>query len=287
MGLSMIPIKRINRTGDAFIDSCFHFDLVEYEEIRDWSQITDAVSLAEQGNGAIESGEAGRLQDAIRSCNALKNKYPDLDFCYAWLCNFYLQLGSYGEAQKAVADGLRLARSKFWLCEKMAAVHLKTGELEDAVRWWIRALVIRVSARKLGFETLLYLSYVAEGLGLHAECRALRQEADRIRDGIRLAPTAANNLYKLSALRGSSSMGRSITLFLTEYIYPESERQLEQLRRVAPKGIYCKHCNTRYVGKELRWYEIGETGTCVFYSCPKCRCNLAYYPGEDTGPDSA
>lgn len=278
--LTVIPMKTIGRTGDAFVDSCFAFDLVEYDETRDWSEIAEAVSLAEQGNEAIFSGQAGRMQEVIRSCNGLKTRYPDFDFCYTWLSRFYLHLDNYGEAHKAVTDGLRLARSKFRLCEKMAKIHLKTGELEDAVRWWVRALVRRVSARKLDdVVTLIHLSYVAEALELPTECRALRQVADRIRsDGIRLASAAANNLYSLSRAWGSPSMKRSITMFLEEYIYPEAKTRLEELRRLAPKGIYCKHCSTRYGGEELTWYKVGASGEpCVFYSCPKCRCNLSYH----------
>lgn len=120
--MSVIPIKTIDRTGDEFVDSCFHFDLAEYDEVRDWSKIPEATALAKKGNEAVLAGEYGRFQEAIRLGTDLRSTYPDFDFCYAWLAHLYLQLNSFGEAHKAVADGLRLAKSKYRLCEKRASI---------------------------------------------------------------------------------------------------------------------------------------------------------------------
>lgn len=284
--VGITQIRTIDRTGDAFIDSCFHFDFIVLDEVRDWSQIPEAAALVKKANESIFSGHPGKVKEAIILAEELRKKYPDFDFCYAWLGELYLHLNSYGEAQKAVADGLRLARSKDHLCEKMAMIHLKVCELDEAVKWWIRALVIEISARKQNnIETLLYLSYVAEALELDIECQALRNEVDRIStSGFRLASDIVQNLSALSQASGSPSLKRAIALFVREYISVESDRRLEELRRAAPKGIYCKDCNTRYSVEQITWHDIGGPGSrSIFYRCPTCQCNLAYYPEKDIG----
>lgn len=274
--VGVITIKTIDQTGDAYIDSCFRFDFQQYKEDRDWSQIPEAIAIARAGN-------AGETEEGIRLAKELRNKYLDFDFCYSWLGNLYLRLNSYGEAYNAVSEGLRLARSKYSLCRTMGMIHLKVGELPEAVKWWIRSLVIRICAHKLNdVEILIYLSYVAEALGLDTECSILRRRADDINSGgIRLSSQKANELYAWTRQWSSSSMKQAITLLVHEYITPEVDRKLKELRKIAPNGVFCQDCKQRYKIEECKSPDID--GEMIIFGCPKCRINIMYNPKEDVG----
>jgi len=278
--VAAIPIKTIGKTGDTYIDSCFHFEFQQHKESRDWSQIPEAATIPRTAN-------SGQTNEALQLAEQFVKKYTDFDFGYYWLGNLYLQLGLYGPASKAITEGLQLSKSKYSLCRTMGMIHLKIGELPDAVKWWIRSLVIRISTNELNdVEILIYLSYVAEALQLNSECLSLRKCADQINTSqIRLASEATNKLFRLAATCGSPSIKRAITLFVKEYIILRSEERSQGFDNVAPEGVYCAICKTRIPLKDCISPRVVDEGgvSGIIFDCPKCRTTRVYRSDTDTG----
>jgi tetratricopeptide (TPR) repeat protein len=167
-----------------------------------------------------EASNAGRVEEAIRFAEALRDKYPDFYFPYYWFAVSYRKQGRYDDAQNALGDGLRLSKSKYQLCQMYGDTEWELGNLPEAVKWWIISIVVQVSTENLDdFVSFLHLSYVAEQLGLGSACSRLRQFVDRIRIGqIRLNGDAANKLYIATRRQGTESMKRAIDLLDREYL---------------------------------------------------------------------
>ncbi len=68
-----------------------------------------------------------------------------------------------------------------------------------------------------------------------------------------------------------------------DWLAEELSARLVAARNAAARGVYCNVCNTRYSIEQLVWFKVGESRS-VFYGCPKCRANFAYYPDEDAAP---
>jgi tetratricopeptide (TPR) repeat protein len=206
-------LKTIAKTGDKYVDDCFHIGFQEFDEPRRWNEIPEAQAITGPGN-------AGRLEEALRLAKALQNKYPDFYYSYYWFAVLYRKQARYDSARSALTQGLEVCKSKYKLCQMMGDTEWETGNLPEAVKWWIKNIVIQVSVHNLDdYVSFLHLSYVAEQLGLPVASSRLRQYVDRIRYGeIRLNPDAANKLYTGTRRQGTESMKRAIDLLDREYL---------------------------------------------------------------------
>lgn len=207
------PIKFIARTGDTYVDTCFSIEFQEFDDGRDWFEIPEAKAISQAGN-------AGRVEEALRHAEALRIKYPDFHFSYLWLSILYRKQGRTADAMIALNDGLRLSRSKYELCQNYGDTEWELGHLAEAVKWWIKSIVIQVGTKSLGnFVAFLQLSYVAEAAGLQGACSHLRRFVDRMRAGeIRLNADVANKLYSATRSQGTASMKQAIDLLDKEFL---------------------------------------------------------------------
>jgi hypothetical protein len=207
------PIKSIPKTDDAYVDSCFQIEFQEFDDGRDWRELPEAKAVSQAGN-------AGKIEEALHCAEVLRSKYPDFYFSYYWFCILYRKQGRHADAIHALNDGLRLAKSKYELCQMYGDTEWYPGHLLKAVKWWINSIVIQVGTMNLGsYGAFLYVSYVAEALGLESACLHLRQFVDRIgTGGIRLNAGPANTLFMAARLLGSTSMKRAIDLLDREYL---------------------------------------------------------------------
>jgi tetratricopeptide (TPR) repeat protein len=206
-------IKAVAQTGDPYVDSCFQIELQEFDEGRDWFEMPEAKAMTQAGN-------AGRVDEALRGAEALRVKYPDFFFPYLWFSILYRKQGRHADAKNSLNAGLQFSRSKFELCQNYGDTEWELGNLPEAVKWWVKSIVIQVSTKSLGnFAPFLQLSYVAEALGLQSACSRLRQFVDRMRPGeIRLNGDAANKLYLATRSQGTESMKRAIGLLDREFL---------------------------------------------------------------------
>ena len=162
--LKPIPLKAVTKTGDSYVDACFQIEFQEFYEDRDWFGIPEAKVIPEAGN-------AGSIEEALCLAKALRDKYPDFYFSYYWFAILYCKQGHYEDARNSLIKGLHLVKSKYHLCEKMGDIERELVNLQEAVKWWIKSIVIQVSTEKIdNYNSFLYLSYVAEKFGLDGVC---------------------------------------------------------------------------------------------------------------------
>jgi tetratricopeptide (TPR) repeat protein len=203
----------IAKTGDAYVDDCFYIEFEEFGESRAWFEMPEAKPIPQMGN-------SGRVEEALRLAQPLRDKHNDFDFAYYWLAALYGKQGRYGDARSSLMEGLRLAKSKYSLCSMMGDTEWELDGLPEAVKWWIRSVVIQISVGKIKlFTPFLYLASVAEQLGLGRTSSRLTQYADRTSSSeIRLDPDVVERLYADTRRQGTESMRRAIELLDREFL---------------------------------------------------------------------
>jgi hypothetical protein len=106
----------------------------------------------------------------------------------------------------------------------MGRTEWQAENLLEAVKWWIRSIVIRVSTDTFDdVEPFLYLSYVAETLGFTGACSALREIVNQIHK-VGLNVETAEKLYAATHSQGTPSLKKAIDLLQRQFLgVPESE----------------------------------------------------------------
>ncbi len=160
-------LTTVAKTGDPYIDDCLQLDFEEFDEGRLWGEMPEAKAIPQAAN-------AGQTDEALHLAQALRDKHPDFHFAYRWLNYLYRKQGRLADARNAALAGLRLSKSKYDLCQVMADTEWEQGNLPEAVKWWLRSVMIQAGTKSLGdFASFLYLSYVAERSGLADTCSRL------------------------------------------------------------------------------------------------------------------
>jgi len=274
-------IKTEAGTGDKYVDTCLKIEFQETHDGRKWYEMPECKAV-------VEAGNAGRTEEALRLVKALRDKYQDFWFPYYWLNVLYRKQKRYDDALKALFDGLRLSKSKYVLCAMMGSTRWETDNLLEAVKWWIRAIIIQIATKEItDDEPFLQLSYVAWQLGLKVVCLRLRRYVDAInRTKPRLIADAANRLYIATRLQGTESMKRTIALLDQEYLSRDlSISSIEDFIDSVVSGDLTAECLiqiTDYqhlydrLAEDLKkfWpsdFRVPETlWDCLSGTCPKC-----------------
>ncbi|HEY1389115.1 MAG TPA: hypothetical protein VGF38_11275 [Ktedonobacterales bacterium] len=214
-GVQPRAVKQVASTGDSYVDNCFHVDFQEFEDTRDWYQMPEAKPIPQAVN-------AGNLDEALRLAQTLRETFPDFDYSYSAFAMIYRKQNRYDDARHAIEEGLQAAKQKSGLCSSMGDIEWQAGNLREAVPWWIKSIVLQASTEHpTEYGPFMYLSYVAEQLGLGGACSRLRDVVDSIRAGkIRLSSEGANPLYAATRREGADSMKQAIQILDSEYLKP-------------------------------------------------------------------
>jgi tetratricopeptide (TPR) repeat protein len=194
------------RASSAFADDCFR---LEFQEVRDHRRLLDGADAREM----IKAQRAGNLAAALREAEGLCRKYPDCHSFYYWLGYLHAEGKRYQESRAVLLKGIQQAREKASLYDRLARTEWESGDLREAVKWWTRSLVVRVETGNFDdTDPFLYLSYVADGLGMAAESRVFRRHTrtdlvPEVADRIRRAAGAA--FYILRAGYEPASAGKA------------------------------------------------------------------------------
>jgi tetratricopeptide (TPR) repeat protein len=187
------------KTGDLYIDECFKIDFTEEKENRHWQDIPEAQEMIREGN-------AKNYENAIQHARELSKIYPDYDLSYYWLGRLYADQNKFEDSKKILLDGLRYAKSKVRLCDRIARTEYHAGNLPEAVKWWIRSMIIRIKTKNYDDpDPFLYLWYISEGLGLKDVSQILSE-----RSSTGLTYEAANLLRRAAISQGTNSMKNAI-----------------------------------------------------------------------------
>lgn len=191
--------------GRGYVEACFNFPFREEKETRTADDVPGAMDIGSAGN-------EGRVDEGLRLAEALRASHPDFFFSYVWLGLLNSRRSDLDSARDALLDGLRHSRSKYSICRALADIERDAGDLGEAVRWWTRAVVLQMQIGDgCNDAPFLYLSHVAEALGLFRECQTLRQYMQRIGPGYPLSPQAAARLHGLTHQQGSRHIRQALT----------------------------------------------------------------------------
>jgi len=221
----LIKIKTFPETDDDYVDQCFKIEFQEFEENRDWFDMPEAKAVTESGN-------TGKIEEALILAKTMQNRHPDFWFPYFWRAILYSKKRNYKDVWKVLLEGLELSKSKFDLCAKLGNLEWELAEdLPEAIKWWAKSIVIQISAKEFlnrdasmarlrwNDSPFFYLSYVAEQLGLSRPFWKLRGYADQINiDKHCFIPEEAEKLYAAVHNQGTVSIGKVIELLSEKYL---------------------------------------------------------------------
>ena len=107
----------------------------------------------------------------------------------------------------------------------MGDMEWELRNLPEAVKWWIKSVAVQVGSQyATDYVAFLYLSYVAEAIGIRTVCAKLRSWVDRLRPGqIRLDAQAANALYSVTDSKATPAMRYAIELLDQHYLSKREE----------------------------------------------------------------
>ena len=193
-------------TGDAYIDACFQFDFQEHHDTRNWREIPEAQAL-------VKFAREKNTEAALRQCQIVRDNYPDFYWPYYWLATLYGGQGRLEDARQALTEGLGYAKSKYNLCGKMGEIEWEVGNLAEAVKWWLKSVIIQINTDNLDtFTPFLRLSYIAQGFGLTDTQLLLIQYVDNINYAVRYDNEYALEMWEAVTiiLQDSIELGISI-----------------------------------------------------------------------------
>nr|NJM02048.1 hypothetical protein [Desulfobacula sp.] len=142
-------------TGDGFADSCFALDFLPSPDDRSGSRMEGLKEVP----GLVKQG---LLNEAWMILDKHHLEIKDLDFIYAFKALILQKNGQAEAAEKTLLAGLKFGRGKFLLYDRLGALAFETGQLAEAVRWWIKSIVaMRMLNQVTMWEPFLYLASTA------------------------------------------------------------------------------------------------------------------------------
>lgn len=199
--------------NESFVSSCFNFDLEDQPDDRVWSKYEELRIIPQEC-------EVGSIDKAQRMIKSAKSKYQDLDFVYYWDGFIGKKKGISGEPNRSYNEGLIKCKRKASLCSWLGDEAFGAGNLEDAIRWWIRSYVLQHKVgRYYDSSSFLYLAYFADACGM-GKCRdALLAKHDSQRGGkVRLTSAISQKITYMSQKMATEDMKNTIQLLCKEYI---------------------------------------------------------------------
>lgn len=142
-------------THTSYVESVFAFDLAEAPESRNWRNLDELKDVPD----LFYNNNIQRLEAKL---NAALVKYQDYSFVYNWQASVSEKKGEIERARQVYTDGIRVSKEKHGLCGRLAMLEFKHGTLKEAVRWWIRSIVLQMQSKTVDdAQSFLYLAFVA------------------------------------------------------------------------------------------------------------------------------
>ncbi len=159
---------------DHFFDDCFSFAISNEHEKRNWSRIDEFKGVPD----LVKKEDYNKAWFILDHVSA---QYTDYNFIYAWKATILQKKKDYNAARDILIKGIKNAKSTHLLCERMGYLEFESGDINDAVMWWIRSVVLmnQPNATKR-WEGLLYLSYIAKACGWKSNHEILMTIVSRI-----------------------------------------------------------------------------------------------------------
>jgi hypothetical protein len=206
------PLSKYNSDKKTFAEDCLYCDWVEIEDSRRWKDFPELKEIYDLGN-------SDRSPQALPKIASVWSQFKDYYFVYMWKMILLADAERKSEAENVFAEGLSNSLEKYYLCSNWAKIAYNSGNLEEAVRWWIRSIVSEFTIRKPKSEdAFLYLAYVAKFLGDQDSEKKLFAVVDRLTIRGRYNEKEQARISSLVSSQGTPMIKEAIKLLCSKYL---------------------------------------------------------------------
>jgi tetratricopeptide (TPR) repeat protein len=255
-----------------YVQKCLEAKFREEKEDRKWNS-------SEVSGEIVALLNARKNEECAQAAEAKAAESSDLDLYYDWGGSAYINMKDYDWARQILLQGLSKGKRKGHICNTMGKCEWEARNAREATYWWSQAIHCQESIEDYDVSPYLYLSYVADGLGLADVATAFLSRVDRIRPGqIRLTAQAADDLRKLARYQATPGMRNVLTSLRDQYLKPspppkedlsEREEKLDQLLREIENQLKSRpdpafsmvtlRLQTTAIGRKIVWcYSTGH-----------------------------
>jgi hypothetical protein len=89
-------------------------------------------------------GLGGLNPEVIDKVLEVKAQVPDNHEPYYFLAHAYIKADYLSKARTLLNEGLRMCKKKHTLCQMYAELELRSGNMPEAVKWWIRGASLQI-----------------------------------------------------------------------------------------------------------------------------------------------
>lgn len=216
-------------TGNEYVDSCLLHGLTEGDDRRDPLAYATVRLGPDDIVVSVKKvlGLGGLNPEVIDKVLEVKAQVPDNHEPYYFLAHAYIKADYLSKARTLLNEGLRMCKKKHTLCQMYAELELRSGNMPEAVKWWIRGGSLQIVTGVLDdFEPFMNLAYIAHHFGNRDLSSYLFELSDSIR-GVRLDAEAQDTLiFRIGkCLPENQDRMRAATKRLSLYIEYLEERR--------------------------------------------------------------
>jgi hypothetical protein len=256
----------IEKQGEDFATEVFAFDLItsDEREEQNWQQMPDLKEIPT----LVNTNQIAKAEPLVE---AALRRYPEYGFVYYFRAILWEKMGKIDMAKRACEDGLKVSTQKQMLCHRLGLFEFDRGSLHEAVRWWIRSILLQLrSGRMVDTNSFLYLSCVADLIGdKSSAAKLLTLSAGGANGALCLSDAARQKVTERVIEQGDSEITKAIEMLTSRY------------------WTICPECGFPGIAHmEERAYHITISGAFAEYSCPGCKKTLTFqfeYRDKATG----
>jgi len=207
-----LPVDQGKNCTDSYIDDCFEVDTTVLGiDHREWRDIPEASSIPSLAN-------SGKRTEAFAQARELQAKLPDFYFPYFWIGVLHEEEGDFRQARTILQEGYQSCQRKQEICDRLARTEFKEGNLGEAVKWWIRSMVIRQRTKSYQDpDPYLYLSYIAKAFDMNKVGAYLTARSEKIRN-VGLDSATVSSLQSLVQNQGTQPIKSAIQLASDKFL---------------------------------------------------------------------
>jgi len=144
----------------SYADEVFDFAFGNKPEARDFRTIEGLGKVPGLIYGSGGTKDIGQAEALIRSA---MDEMPDFSFVHSWLATILGDKGDFSGARATLIKAIPVCNQKDYLCGQLGNIELEHGTLRDAIKWWIRSVIIQIQSESVqDHEAFLYVEASAQ-----------------------------------------------------------------------------------------------------------------------------
>lgn len=250
------PSQSTRLTNRGWTSEVFAFDLItsDEREEQDFRQMADLEEIPT----LVNTDQIAKAEPLVE---AALRRYPEYAFVHYFRSVLWEEMGKIDMAKRACEDGLKVSTQKQMLCYRLGLLEFNRGSLHEAVRWWIRSVLLQLrSGRVLDTFSFLYLSCVADSIGEKSSAaKLLTLSAGGPNGALCLSDEEKQKVTERVIEQGDSRITKAIEMLTSRY------------------WNECPECGfPEILSTEERAYHITDSGAFGEFSCPGCKKQITF-----------